>query len=244
MLLTLLAVLNNPAIAVEPSPDDSAALEFRATLERMSAAVDGLRDLTMTFYQREWVKGEMTAEKKIMVKWRRPEHLVLEYIGDPYPDRIVVWRGPQTDNGKLRVDPGRFLPALSLAYDGSLAMRGQRHNIRDLPVTKLAQRIIDGALKVNDHPTWQPEVEDLGVSTVRGETTRCFNTSTPKDEDPTLYAYKVKLCVNPATHLPNSVRVYDLEDGEVRLVEEYDYVQVKTNVGLTDADFEWDTYGL
>jgi len=243
-MVLLLTLISSSSLAVEPAVDDHAALAFRDTLERMTEAVSGLHDLKMTFYQREWVNGAFGTLKTIEVKWRREEDLVLQYVGDTHPGRVVIWRGLERDQGKIRVDPGRFLPAMSLAFDGMLATRGNRHTIRDLPVTKLARRIIDGALAVNDHPVWKPQVVDLGPSTVRGEATHCFDTRTPKDEDPSLYAYRVKVCVNPNTALPNSVRVWDLDGGEVRLVEEYDYIGTQVNVGLTDEDFSWDTYGL
>jgi len=239
MLLTLL-FLTLATYAVPPAKDDAAANAFRDTLERMQGVVESINDLTTTFYQREWVDGEMTPETVIEVKWRRAEDLVLRYVGNEHTGRVVVWQGPEHNESQIRVNPGRFLPTLSLAYDGALATRGQRHTIRDLPVTKLAKLIIDGAMKVNDHPVWLPAVTDLGETTVRGEASRCFDTATPKAEDPTLYAYRVKLCVSPTTGLPNTIQVWDHEDGEIRLVEDYAYIGTQTNVGLTDADFAWD----
>jgi len=226
--------------AIPPAADDTAGQAFRATLERMQAVVENISDLTTTFYQREWVDGEMTPETVIEVKWRREEDLVLRYVGNEHPGRVVVWQGPEHNEGQVRVNPGHSLPSLSLAYDGLLATRGQRHTIRDLPVTKLAKLIIDGATKVNDHPVWVPAVTDLGEATVRGEASRCFDTRTPKGEDPTLYAHRVKLCVSPTTGLPNAIQVWDHEDGQIRLVEDYAYIGTQTDVGLTDADFAWE----
>jgi hypothetical protein len=43
---------------------------------------------------------------------------------------------------------------------------------------------------------------------------------------------------------PVSVAFEPGEDGELRVVETYQYIGLAVNPGLTDADFEPDTYGL
>ena len=238
------ALLVTSSDAVPPSEQDADALSFAQALREMHSVGQGLRDATFTMYSREWVGGSRTALTVTEVKFRAPEDAYLVFTEGPNKGRELLWRGPSWNHGKFKVDPGRFLPVLNLSPTGSMAMRGNRHSIRELPPTILVEKIIADARRIEDSPTFAPEVQDLGVSTVRGEASHCWEAKLPKDEDPAFYAVKVRMCANPETHMPNSMRIWDVEDGALRLVEEYDYIGLRVNPGLTDEDFDPDTYGL
>lgn len=240
----LVSALFATALAVPPAEGDDAAKSFEAALRAMNETAEGLTDATFTMHKREWVSGGQGSWSVADVKFRQPEDAYMVFVGGPNEGREVLWRGPDWNGGRFKVDPGRFIPVMNLDPNGSLAMRGNRHNIRELPPTLLIEKITRDALKVNDSPVYKPDVDDLGTSTVRGETAQCWEARLPKDKDEGFYAHKVKMCVNPTTNMVNSMRVWDVEDGELRLVEEYDYVGFKVNPGLSDADFDPKTYGL
>lgn len=225
-------------------PSDPASEAFRDVLTRMVAVAEAVTDYTVRFTKQEWVDGAMTPFCAMEVKFRAPQDVYVRWVEGDHVGRQLLYRGPGWNGGKFKVDPGRFMPVISLSPDSRLAMSGNRHSLRDLPVAELVSKIVYDAKRVNDHPTWEPQVTDLGVRTVEGEPARCFDSTLPKAEDPTLYAARVELCVSTATELPNSVRSWDVVDGELRLVEDYRYLEMKLGVGLSDADFDPATYGL
>ncbi|MCO4748311.1 MAG: DUF1571 domain-containing protein [Proteobacteria bacterium] len=240
----LIALTLVTALATPPAADDADANSFADALREMEAVASELKDATFTMYKREWVNGGQGSMSTADVKFRRPEDAYMIFVDGPNAGREVLWRGPDWNGGRFKVDPGRFIPVMNLDPNGSLAMRGNRHNIRELPPTLLIEKIIADAMRINDSATFAPDVTDLGTTEIRGEASRCWEAKLPKDKDPGFYAYKVKVCASPSTKMPNAMRVWDVEDGELRLVEEYDYINLKVNPGLSDSDFDPDTYGL
>lgn len=242
-MLLLLALAAPRVEALPPAPDDPAALEFATAIEKMAGISEQLQSCTYTLHSVEYIGGKLGDPKQMTVKFRRDLDVVLQF-GGAQEGRVVLYRGPDWNEGRFRVDPGGFAPKLSLHPDGRLAKRGNRHTIQDAPMTALVDKIVGDAERVRDHQRWKPDVKDLGTDTLRGEPTHCYESTLPKGEDPTLYAHKVKICIHPETGLPNGIRVWDIEDGELRMVEQYEYIDVRINPGLSDADFAPETYGL
>ena len=213
-------------------------------MERMAAVIEKMRDCTFTFRSQEYVGGSTTDWSIAEVKFRVEDDVYMKFTEGPNAGRELLYRGDAWNDGKMKVDPGRFLPVLNLHPEGRLAKRGNRHTIRDLPLPRLGAKIVRDAVKVRDHASWKPNVQDLGSETIAGRSAQCFETRLPKDQDASLYAYKVHICLDDASGLPARMRVWDQEDGQLRLVEAYDYEQLTVDAGLTDRDFDPDTYGL
>lgn len=243
-MFTALLPLLTAASAVPPAPDDADALAFQAQMERMAAVIADMKDCTFTFRSQEYIGGSMTDWSVAEVKFRVETDVYMKFTEGPNAGRELLYRGESWNGGRMKVDPGRFLPVLNLHPEGRLARRGNRHTIRDLPLPVLGAKVLADAVKVRDHATWTPDVVDLGSEPIGGRPARCFDSTLPKDEDPTLYAHKVRICLDEATGLPARMRIHDREDGAIRLVEAYDYEQLKVDSGLSDADFDPATYGL
>ncbi len=240
--LALALLLTSPAAALPP--DDAAGLAFKDALLHMKAVRDRLTEYEVVFYSREWVSGAMTPLDVIAVRFREPWDIHMAWVEGPNTGRSLLYRGPEWNKGRFRIDPGPLLPVLSLHPESNLARRGGRHTIYDLPLTRLVDTFIADAMRVNDHPTWRPQVVDEGPTTVRGEPSHCYKNRLPKAEDPTLYAHEVRICVNPTTGMPNALRVWDVEDGALRLVEEYDYIGFTAAPAFDAHTFLPTTYGL
>lgn len=224
-------------------PHDDASRAFLARVERMEAAMQASPSQTYTLYKREWVDGEFTDEQTLHMKFRQPDDVLIAYAGEK-EGRVVLYKGADWNDGELRVDPGPLLPVVNIDKDGIVARDGERYGVlesRTLHVTTLVSRETN---RVKEHPTWLPEVVDEGVSTVRGEAVHCFDTKAPKHEDPTLYASRTRVCFSEAHDLPVKIEVWNHEDGAMRRVELYEFIGVDTRAGLTDADFDPETYGM
>lgn len=229
-------LLVSAAMAVPPAADDAVGLEFTAAMERMDAVLAGLKDCTFTLTSEEYVDGAMTEKSWVDIRFRREEDIYMHFTKGPNAGRMLLYRGPDWNGGKFRIDPGRFIPVMSLHPEGRLAKRGNRHTVRDVPLPRLGAKILGDATKVRDHPTWKPEITKLSAG--------CYETRLPKDEDATLYAYRAHICIDAGTGLPSSLKIWDHEDGAMRLVESYGYLDLVVNPGLTDTDFDPETYGL
>jgi len=243
MLYALVFVAS--AHALPPADGDADGQAFTKAVERMAAVEQSLRTVSFRFYQREWVDGAMSDLVVLAVKLRQPHDRYLEYVGDKHTGRKVLYRGPDWNGGDMRVDPNLPLtPNLNLDPKGRLATDGQRHTILEMSVSRTVNLVVRDALKVRDHSSWVPKVTDLGVEMVHGEQGRCFDTVSPKDEDPSFYGSRTKICINEKVGLPNLLQTWNVEDGAMRLVEDYAYIGLVVNPKLGDADFDPDALGF
>ena len=243
MSLLLLACLTS-AHALPPPSEDVAGQAFSAAVHRMRTVADTIQDARFTFERQEWIGGKMSARTVAAVSLAYPHKVYLEYVGELHQGRKVLWWADGWNEGRMRVDPGPMMPILNLDPEGRLAMRDSHYSIRQMSIKRIVDLIVKDALKVRDHPTWLPSIEDLGPQSIAGEPSRCFMTSLPKAEDPSFYAYRSRICVNTASGLPNQLQVWDLVDGEVRLYEDYSWLGLELNQGLDEAFFEPETHGL
>lgn len=216
------------------APDE----DFLAAVRRMDAAAAQLSDATFRFHATEYVDGKVDAQS-YQVKYRPPNTAYLLWDSG----QEVLWT-PETYD-KLRVDPGRLMPVVHLDPHGRLAMRGNRHSIHRLGFVPLSKLLLaDAERMVADLDRLRPTVEDLGTRAVHGQPARCYRAELRKDIEPALYAHRVEVCFHEATGLAIDLTVWDHEDGAVREVEHYVYEDLKVDVGLTEADFAAETYGL
>ncbi|MCB9795615.1 MAG: DUF1571 domain-containing protein [Alphaproteobacteria bacterium] len=220
-----------------PAEEGSAPAVFHEYVKAMSAAAAKMSDAMMTFHRNEYVAGEgMNGPQVIHMKYLRAPTSIYMRWQTPTPGREVLWVQGQND-GDMWISASRMLPTLSLDPRGSVAMEGSRNAIMDSSLHRIYGIIAKDTETVRAHPTWVPEVEDLGASTLYGQAVRCFKTFTPKDKDPTLYAYRTDLCFSEASKLPLRIQAYDKVNGTVRLVEDYGYEDMRVNVGLSATDF-------
>jgi len=242
LVCLLVALLVSPARAQEPHSPATEA--FRAALARMKSVSDALTEYEHTFYKREWIGGSLDALQVIDVRYREPWDIYMHWLEGGHAGRELLYRGPDWNGGRFVIDPGPFLPVLSLSPDSRLARRRTRHPLHDLPLPVLVDKVVRDALAVANSPTLVARVVDDGPAQVRSEPSHCFTTVLPKDQDRSLYANKVKICQDPDTGMPNAIRVWDEVDGSLQLVEQYDYIGFRSDPGFTDADLERTTYGL
>jgi hypothetical protein len=244
-LLPLVWLLLAPAALARPIEEgDAAGKAFSDALDRMKSVSDSLTEYTVRFYKREYVGGELLPQEIIDIHYRRPWDVVMRWVGGNHLGRVLLYRGPDWNSGRFVVDPGPMLPVISLDPTSRLAMAGGRHSLYDLPITEVVAKFVRDAEKVEQHATWTADVVDEGPTTIQGQAAHCFITTVPKEEDSTFYAKRVRTCVSKATGLPSSFRAWDLIDGALVLVEEYDYSAFDLSPGFTDAHFDRDALGL
>ncbi|MBI5547870.1 MAG: DUF1571 domain-containing protein [Deltaproteobacteria bacterium] len=211
-----------------------------AAIQRMQRAAGALKDFTATFYKKEY-KGKQLPEEKILLKYRaEPRSLYLGWTGDVANGQEVLWQ--RGWNGeRARAHPGSFPDfTLNLPTSHYLATRNTRHEIPmagfDFTISMFARDLVTGRAK----PECVQRAADTGPTLLFEVPSRCFELETDKAKCPEMYAFKARLCIHERLGLPNKIQVWDREDGELRLVEDYGYDAIQVNVGLTDKDFDPD----
>lgn len=219
------------------------ALAFEEAVARMEAAYKRADGASYTLYKTEYVDGEMTPEQELNVQWRKPKDTVIVY-GAAKEGRVVLYKGPDWNDGDMRVDPGRYQPILNLDPRGAVAGMGERYTIHELMLSHAIPTVARDTWKVRDHPEWVGQVKAEGRQPTRGGEADCFHTKSPKHIDPTMYAYETRACFSVATGVPTLLQSWDVEDGELRMIETYEFVDVDLTPDQTDATFEPETYGM
>ncbi len=222
--------------ATPPPAEDLAAVEFLAWVDKMERASSALKDGTWVLRQQEYAGGTLQPLTETTVKFRKDGAVYLRWTGDINTGRELLFV-PGWNDDRMRVQTGAYVPNVNLTPDSRLATRNQRHTIRDVSIVKTADLVITATRQIVASPTYAPKVTSTGVQTVAGEQAHCYETWTPKDQDPTFYARRVDVCMSSRTNLPVRVTAYDIEDGAMRMIEDYTFQDLEVNPGITAAEF-------
>jgi hypothetical protein len=231
-----LAVLADGAVITTPPPVDPTpppTADPRAALLAMEGAYARVRDYTVTMTRRERVKGKLLPLETMQVKFRKPFSIYTRWTGSVHRGREALYVRGKNDN-KLRAHQGSF-PDVTVDIDprGSLAMKGNRHPITDGSLGDLIALLVRDLKRAESRPQDGAQIRDLGESDRHGQRIRCFDATFAVADG--YYAPHVQVCMFTATNLPSRVQVWDARD---QLLEDYEYRDLRTNVGLRDIDFD------
>jgi hypothetical protein len=213
-----------------------------------------LRDFECMVVKRERIDDELGPRQHIHLKVRsqqmRDGRIVTPYsvyaswvAPEDYVGRKVLYVAGWND-GKMRVRKGggRFnYLKLNLSPFGEGVMAESRYPITDVGLVRVAGRLID---RVEEHMLIDPQGVNTKVAFFKNAKVSgrvCTRISIEHPEPwPGLGFHKASLYVDDKLHVPVRVESYlwpDEETGESPLLEEYTYLRLRLNVGLTDADF-------
>lgn len=133
---------------------------------------------------------------------------------------------------------GRLLPSVWLNPNGALAMRGNRYPVTELGVENLCVRLLERAPQMISRETC--EVEMIPGAKLNGRICTCFQVIHPI-QVAGVVAHKIQVFHDDEYNIPVHYAAYDFpREGESQgqVLESYTYLNVKLNVGLTDADFD------
>ncbi len=145
------------------------------------------------------------------------------------------------NNGKLIAHEGglkgRVMPSIWLPPNGMLAMQGQRYPITEIGMETLCLRLIERGER--DRSRGPCDVQIQGAKINKRPCT-CIQVK-HEQQKPHLDFHLARIFVDKELNVPVRYEAYDWPsspDSPPELIEAYTYVNVKTNVGLTDADFD------
>ncbi len=155
--------------------------------------------------------------------------------------REVIWVENENDGKMLVREAGMVgsMMTVSLAPDGFLAMQGQRYPIAEIGLTRLLEKLIErGGEDRNDSNVHVFKTEGY-LFDDRPLTHLRIERSEPSGGENDFAV--AELVLDQPQNLVVSYRSFDWpEPGSQKrpIIESYEYHDLKTNVGLTDRDFD------
>ena len=214
--------------------------------------LDGIRqnvaDYTAILVKRERVDGRLCEPNYMRIKIRNPRVINNQEI--PFSiymkflkprasaGREVIWVDGQNSNNLIAHETGMLrFKNFHLDPDGFLAMKGNKYPIYDAGLENLVIKLIEKAER--DKTAGVCEVrysEDAQINK-----RPCSLIEVKHNEKRHPYEFHIaKVYIDQQLQLPVRYVSYDwpVAGGRPKIIEEYTYINIKTNVGLTDDDFK------
>lgn len=211
-----------------------------------------VRDYTATIVKRERIGGELTDHQILDAKIRNRQiegqktiTPLSVYLSFRKPKAVsgreVIWVEGR-NGGNLLVHEGGFknLLRLQLKPDNMLAMLGQRYPITDIGIENLLLKLIEKGER-------EMQYGECNVKIYQGAKVSERMCSMIQVEHPIrrdhFDFYRARIFIDDELQIPIRYAAWswpETPDGEAVLEEEYTYLRLRTNVGLTDADFDPD----
>ncbi len=248
----------NAANAAPTRVDDSAKNEVTMSdvLEMAIAArrhmAEHLDDYTARFVKQEVdTKGVLGEESELLIKVQTrlrgdteqaPLRVYLKFQSpDSAKGREVIW-GEDLYDGKLAVhEVGLILGLKTIWLDpnGMIAMQGQRYPISEIGMVRLVEKLIERGEQDRDNPDIQVNLTNDHI--LDGTTTQLIQVRRSKPSGGKDDFSLAEIIIDPQRQLILTYRSFGWPEqagDDPPLMESYTYYDVKTNVGLTQEDFD------
>ncbi len=232
-----------------PAERGPLTLQDAMDLTRQSrAAMQEIRDYTATFYKRERIKGRLRKQVMEMKLRAEPFSVYLLYQSKKEAGRQAVYVAGAHDDCLLCRDVGikGLAGTLRLGLANALVMSENRYPVTHLGMANVIETVLtawDREAKLNGIRPLVEIVPDVRLGEVPCRELRV----THPQPHPELEFHLTRVFFEQETMLPIHAERYGWPEQtgeEPPLFEEYIYQDVKTNVGLTDADFDPAHYGF
>lgn len=229
---------------------------LRIAAKALEFSKQKVTDYTAVLVKRERVSGRLNDPQYMFCKVRNEKRNAAGTVVTPFSfylkflkpgslkGREVIFVNGANNNKLVAHEggfKGRFTPCLYLDPNGTLAMMGQRYPATDLGIEKLCNKLIERGNK---------DMKNGGLCTVNEKQANINQRPTTRIEVvhekrlPLLDFHKARIYIDNEYGLPVRYEAYDwpatkgAEVSQDDLIEEYTYVRLKLNVGLTDKDFD------
>jgi hypothetical protein len=226
-----------PETAMPATPIERAKHAVALALDRYQQVTD----YTCTFYKRERIYGRLTPLHIMTMKVRTKPHSIYLKFRQPAAGREAIYVSGRND-GKLQahdVGLNRLLAGtLELIPTSARAMEDCRHPITEAgigPLLETLKRRWDIELKPDTSVVRHRD--DMVVGAIRCSMIE----STHPERRPEFLFHQVRVFIDQATGLPIRFEAYDWPKrpgAAPELAEEYTYMDLKLNVGLSELDFD------
>ena len=208
--------------------------------QRSLTDLSRIADYDATLLKRERVDGRLI-EETIHLKLReKPFSVYLKY-GEPSPGKEALFVQGQPD-GKLWIHQAAGLTSLvgtvALDPDSPQALQETRYPITKLGMRNMLQAVIDQWTLESRYG--EIDVKFYPQAKLRGQSCEVIESTHPRPRRQFRFQ-KTRLYLDSETRLPVRVEQYGFPPSpgdEPPLEELYEYGNLRTNIGLTDKDFD------
>jgi outer membrane lipoprotein-sorting protein len=202
-----------------------------------------IQDYSATVVKRERIDGKLGEHEYMFAKIRQqPFSVYLYFLGpDSVKGQEVIYVDGRND-GNMLAHAGSGVRAMvgtvSLKPQSMLAMQGNRYPITELGVENLTRRLVEVA--EHDKQFGECEVNFYPNAKVNGRICTCIQVVHPVPRRNFRF-HLARVFIDDELTIPIRYEAYDWpqeQGGQPVLMEEYTYMNVKTNNGFTDADFD------
>ncbi|MEM9646652.1 MAG: DUF1571 domain-containing protein [Planctomycetota bacterium] len=155
--------------------------------------------------------------------------------------REVIYVEGQNDGNLIAHEggfKGKFLPTVNIPPTGMLAMRGQRYPMTEVGIENLILKLIERGEMARKYP--DVTCEFRRNARVKDRVCTVLQVTQPTQR-PELLFYQAQIFIDDQLNVPIRYVAYDWPrraGQQPQVIEEYTYLNVKVNVGLTKADFD------
>jgi hypothetical protein len=201
------------------------------------------KDYTCTLVKRERVDGKLTDYEYMFTKIRHEPFSVYMYFLKPedMAGREVIYVSGE-NNGNLIAHEAKGIKALvgavSLKPNAPMAMAGNRYPITEVGMMNLTRRLIE--VGESDRKFGECDVQQVPNTKINGRSCTLIQVTHPVPRKNFRY-HKALIYIDDELNIPVRFEAYDWpkqQGGPPVLLEEYTYVNVKFNTGLSNSDFD------
>ena len=216
---------------------------LRMAREAMVRIDRDIQDYTCTLVKQENINGKLMPREHIFTKIRhKPFSVYMYYVGPndvKGRECLYVANNPDPRRNKLIAHEGSGLitKTVRLNPEGFLATRGNRYPITEVGIRTLTTRLIEVAQ--NDIQFGECDVKFYHGTKVDGRSCTCIQVVHPTRRKQFRF-HLARVFVDDELRVPIRYEAYQwpkTPGGKPVLDEEYTYMNLKINQGLTDADF-------
>lgn len=209
---------------------------------QVARAID---DYTATMVKRERLDGKLGEPQYMFVKVRHRPFSVYTYFLAPanLKGQEAIYVEGQNENKVIAHAPpnsllGRTVGMVKVRPDSAIAMKGNKYPITNLGILHLVEEIVRTV--EDDIAFEESEVKFFEGAKINGNVCTCIQITHPVPRQNFRY-HVARIFVDDKLNLPIRFEGYtwpQREGDAPELIEEYTYLNLKLNVGLTDRDFD------
>lgn len=237
---------------LEPTPVHSLDRALNIARTGLRDCRNEVKDYTAILVKRERVDGVLGQHEYAKLKVRnrkvlngkvvQPLSVYLKFLKpSSVAGREVIYVENENDGNMIAREggfKGKFLPTVSLAPEGMLAMRGQRYPVTEIGVENLIVKLIERGETSKQFSDVRCDFR----TNARIIDTQCTVLEVMQPtQHPELEFYKAQVFIDEKLNLPIRYIAYDwpkTEEAPLEVLEEYTYLNLEVNVGLTQSDFD------
>lgn len=215
---------------------------------------NSISDYTCTLVKRERINGELGDYEYMFTKVRNrrmegdkivsPFSVYMYFLKPTTAKGREVMYVENVNDGKLIAHEGgtagKYLPTVWLRPTGMIAMRGQLYPITDVGIENLVLKLIERGEQEKQMTTSNCEVTFHENAKINGRTCTLLQLKhhTP---GPNVEFHLAHIFIDTEHNVPVRYAAYgfpEKEGAQPPVLEEYTYLNLKLNVGLSDTDFD------